>query len=893
MGGIGPRSLAARLLLVLLIPTAMVQVLAYQEVQRHDEAAASATKVSAQMLLLQRSGRLLVPLVFESTTTGGISTGESIGVDRTLVKEATGVDFLGRMHQARAELDAGLAQLAVTAPATVLPSGRTLGDEVALTQAELAAVRAAFDAREQVMADVDHVFRHLSELLLQIDAQSRTVLEQSASTSELAQIVSETEEFLRVLYFATSELTFLAQTGIMGGVEAPVVEMLAAGGALDASLTRFRELIPADRRPEFDRLLAHPSFTEVSDALPSWAASITATAEDGVALIDNPVVIQAAIAVMESSFVRLEQLQSYGITFLDAEVKMADTIRAQAERSQHNAVWAMVGSLAVILVLFALVLVSILRPLRRLVRQSRQVSEGDLAIATSRPTGPTDIRVVMRTFDEMVNTLRAYDKQVRLLAQGETHIDRALPGPLGETLRQSVSRLAAVTNQLHESEAAANAQARTDALTGLSNRVAALERLAHISIRARSDDARGAIIFLDLDGFKSVNDTQGHGEGDRILGEIGGRLRTACPDSMVARIGGDEFIVLIDEVHDQQQVVALARDLIRLVSAPCAGSNGQSFTLSASVGVSIVDDSSREPLDFIARADSAVYHAKERGRGRVEVYDERLARDIEDRADMALTMRQGLAQGQFSLRLQPIIDIASGRPIGAEALVRWNRPGVGEVGPDEFIPVAERTGVIVDLDAWVIEQAMGILREWGDHPLTSELRIAVNISGRHIVDGTLSPLIDHLCRTYGADRRLLDLEITETHLVADVARASTVVDDLRSQGIRVAIDDFGTGYSSMGYLHQLTVDILKIDRVFVAGMCDNDLDRTIVELLLRLGDSLGVKVVAEGVDSLDKLVQLELMGCPWAQGYYIAMPMMLPEATAWLSHRIEPAATLR
>jgi diguanylate cyclase (GGDEF)-like protein len=402
----------------------------------------------------------------------------------------------------------------------------------------------------------------------------------------------------------------------------------------------------------------------------------------------------------------------------------------------------------------------------------------------------------------------------------------------------------------------------------------------------------GAIIFLDLDGFKSVNDTQGHAEGDRILSELGERLRAECPSEMVARIGGDEFVILLEDAPYLEDVISLARHLIDIVSAPCIGSGGQMFTLSASAGVAIVDGH-REPLECIAQADTAVYHAKERGRGRVEVFDERLSEVLEERAEMALTMRHALAERQFSLKLQPIIDVATSMPVGAEVLLRWDRPGMTEIGPTDFIPIAERTGVIVDLETWVLEEAVGILRDWRMDPTTSRMRLAVNISGRHIVEGNLAPLLAELCSRASVDPTLLDLEITETHLVADIARAGSVVDDLRAQGVNVAIDDFGTGYSSMSYLHRLTVDTLKIDQVFVAGMCDNRLDLTIVELLLRLGDSLGMTVVAEGVDSEEKLVLLRELGCPWAQGFHIARPMSVADATRWLRQQEALAASLR
>jgi diguanylate cyclase (GGDEF)-like protein len=434
-------------------------------------------------------------------------------------------------------------------------------------------------------------------------------------------------------------------------------------------------------------------------------------------------------------------------------------------------------------------------------------------------------------------------------------------------------------------------QARTDSLTGLNNRAAALEELAVVTMQARNTDRTGAIVFLDLDGFKSVNDTQGHGEGDRVLHQIGLRLRDACPEYHVARIGGDEFIIIIPRAPSLGEVTALAGRLIGVVSEPITGSGGQMFTLSASAGVAIIDGHA-DPLAVMAHADSAVYHAKELGRGRVELFDERLAQTIEERAEMALTMRQAIAQRQFELKLQPIIDVATRRPVGAEVLLRWNRPGLGEVGPTEFIPIAERTGVIIDLETWVLEEAVEILRQWRIYPSTADMRLAVNISGRHIVDGNLAGLLDSLCTRANVDPGLLDLEITETHLVADIGGARSVVDNLRDQGFTIAIDDFGTGYSSMTYLHQLTVDTLKIDRVFVAGMIEDRLDRTIVELLLRLGDSLGLKVVAEGVDSEDKLALLRELRCPLAQGYYIARPMGVADATQWLRQHVAVADSL-
>jgi diguanylate cyclase (GGDEF)-like protein len=890
VGRFGPRSLAVRLLTVLLVPVIGLQIIAYREVQAHRSAAQSAAQVRTQVAIMQRGGQLIVPLYVEYTATDGVAQAELLGIDRAQLTSATNIDYGGLVTAAREEFDAGLDELVEVGSGTVMSSGMTLDAEAESIRQQLADVRRDYDSQTEKISDVDAVFTRMIAMIDELNARGRKVFD-SATTSALAKVGAETGELLDALGYATTELHLLAQAGISGGDRDQVLGAVEAAGALDASLGALRTLISADRRPAFDAAMADYSFVAVDASLPIWAARMLRGSDGEVQVIDNESVLSSIVNLLTASFDRLNSLQTYADTFLAEEVKIADDIQSGAEQNQTSALVVLAATVGISLVLLGLVLLSILRPLRRLTRQSQQVVDGDLALAAAKPTGPSDIRVVMRTFNQMVTTLRAYDAQVRRLALGDTQLDSTLPGRLGDTLRQSVTHLAAVTSKLHASEAAANVQARTDALTGLANRTAALEQLAVLSGQAQSSNARSAVVFLDLDGFKSVNDTQGHGEGDRILGEIGARLRAACPTELVARIGGDEFIVLIDGIGDQEEVTDLARRLIRIVSAPCIGSGGQHFEISASAGVSFVDGT-REPLDYIAQADSAVYHAKETGRGRVEVYNARLTRDMEDRANMALTMRQGLIDKQFALKLQPIIDVATKKPVGAEALLRWNRPGFGEVGPDEFIPIAERTGVILDIDAWVIEQSVGILREWQNDPLTAGLRIAINISGRHIIDGSLSPLVDRLCTEAGVDPRMIDLEITETHLVADVARASSVVDDLRRQGIKVAIDDFGTGYSSMGYLHQLTVDTLKIDRVFIAGMCDNPLDRTIVELLLRLGDSLGLKVVAEGVDSEDKLTELLAMGCPMAQGFFIARPMPVADATIWLRQQATLASLL-
>ena len=881
------------MLIVVLVPMIGLQLLAWREVRRQRDTHDSAKLVSQHADVLHYTGRLIVPMYLELAITSGIAQTEARKVDRGALYKDTGFDFLQLMKQSRANLDGALGDLDRHAGSRLLATGKTVHGEVTFMSNSLAEIRGKFVAPrkadpQEIRSKSEALIAHLDEM----NAGISTSLRDSATTDKLIALGAETDQALAALEFASDQLDHLSDSAINAQPQSSLIAMISSEGAFGASFDQLQHLIAPDRRPALESLRSSGEFKAVAASLPLYISAITLAAQDQPNAIERSSTDASLLVnVMHSTIDRLTEIEKYSDTFIQQEFARAQAVERDAERARVRALAVMIATLIISLVLLVLVMRSILRPLGRLVRQSRKVRSGDLSIEPEKPSGPTDLRVVTRAFNDMVTTLKSYESQLDRLAQGDTKLDETLPGPLGDTVRRSVSQLATVTAQLHASEAAANRQARLDALTGLANRTAALERLAIMAMQARQNEQAGAIIFLDLDGFKSVNDTQGHAEGDRILTEIADRLRDACPRDVVARIGGDEFLVLIQHADSIEAITARAMDLIGVVSAPCTGSGGQLFTLSASAGVALVDGH-RDPLDCIAQADTAVYHAKERGRGRVEVFDERLTHVIEERAEMALTMRHGLADGQFALCLQPIIDVATSHPVGAEVLLRWNRPGVGEIGPNDFIPIAERTGVIVDLESWVLEQAVGILRDWRLDATTARMRLAVNISGRHIVEGNLAPLLNELCQRANVDPSLLDLEITETHLVADIARASSVVDDLRAQGVNVAIDDFGTGYSSMSYLHRLTVDTLKIDQIFVAGMCDDRLDLTIVELLLRLGDSLGLNVVAEGVDSEQKLNLLREMGCPWAQGFYIARPMPVEDASRWLRQQEALASSL-
>lgn len=428
-------------------------------------------------------------------------------------------------------------------------------------------------------------------------------------------------------------------------------------------------------------------------------------------------------------------------------------------------------------------------------------------------------------------------------------------------------------------------QAHHDALTGLPNRFAILEALG-----ACPAGSAVAVLFLDLDGFKSVNDTQGHLAGDQLLTEVGKRLTTHVRSGdLVGRLGGDEFVIVMTNYESEADVVSFGYRLIQEVEQPF-GDGDNVFALSASVGVASfahgLHGAGLSPLDAIRCADNAVYEAKRRGRGRVEVFDAQLRASIVENAEIEIALRQAVRNDELELHLQPVLDIATGTFTSAEALVRWNRPGHGMVPPGSFIPIAERSSLIFEIGRWVMLKACETINRWSREAPQLTQKIAVNIAGSHLIDGNLLADLDAALLLTGADPTRLEFELTETQLMDDIERARVVLAEIRRRGITVAIDDFGTGYSSMAYLRQLPIDTLKIDRSFVANVTDDDFDSTVIDALVTIGHALGLSVVAEGIECEEQLVYLSGQGCDRAQGFHLARPTPIAEAESTMQRAV-------
>jgi diguanylate cyclase (GGDEF)-like protein/PAS domain S-box-containing protein len=417
-------------------------------------------------------------------------------------------------------------------------------------------------------------------------------------------------------------------------------------------------------------------------------------------------------------------------------------------------------------------------------------------------------------------------------------------------------------------------QATHDPLTGLPNRILLLDELGDALARAHRHHRSVAVLFLDLDHFKVVNDSLGHGLGDRLLVSIARRLSAALrPGDTVGRFGGDEFVLICEQIEEPADAVAVARRVEHALSRPFEVDDAEIY-VGVSVGISISEDTSRDPETLIRDADAAMYRAKEKGRARYEVFDSAMRASAVDRMDIENALRRSLDRRELRIHYQPIVELTSGRIQGVEALLRWEHPDRGLLLPGEFITIAEETGLIVPMGRWVLEQTCRQLQRWAaEHPETARLVATVNISGRQLSHPRLVPEVEAVLQDTGIDPSRLDLEITESVLMDDVEMSAATLQRLKALGVRLVVDDFGTGYSSLSYLRQFPVDAMKVDQSFVYGLGTDPGDSAIVAAIVSLAHTLGLQAVAEGVETPQQLVELRALACDYAQGFYMARPL--------------------
>ena len=475
---------------------------------------------------------------------------------------------------------------------------------------------------------------------------------------------------------------------------------------------------------------------------------------------------------------------------------------------------------------------------------------------------------------EPFGTLIVQAMAPRSFAAGDVDFLQALANVLADAIERQ-----AIEDAIRE-------RAVHDPLTGLPNRVLFVDRLEQAIARLdrRGASAMCAILFLDLDQFKLVNDSLGHHVVDELLAATAPRLKQALRASdTVARFGGDEFGVLLEDIATERDAIETAERIAAIFARPFVLSGSEHF-VTTSIGIAIARGGERAD-ELIRDADAAMYRAKDRGRARYEVFDEGMRARAIERLRVENDLRRALERGELRLEYQPVVSLKSFAIVGVEALLRWRHPQRGEISPADFIPIAEETGLIEPIGRWVLEQACRQGAEWyRARPDSAPITISVNLSAVQVNRRSLPDVVAGALRSSGLDPACLSLEITETVMVRDADGLGEVLDALKALGVRLVLDDFGTGYSSLGYLTRLPLDVLKVDRSFVDGLGSDSRDTAITETIIAMSRALSLDVVAEGVETADHVRELSRLGCGLAQGFHFSRAVPPEQITHALAH---------
>jgi diguanylate cyclase (GGDEF)-like protein len=459
---------------------------------------------------------------------------------------------------------------------------------------------------------------------------------------------------------------------------------------------------------------------------------------------------------------------------------------------------------------------------------------------------------------------------------------------------QSLANVLADAIERHAAEEEIRRQALHDPLTRLPNRVLFVDRLSHALAQSRRRRSKVGVLFLDLDHFKLINDSLGHAAGDDLLMAVAPRLKEALrPGDTVARFGGDEFGVLVEDLTDERDAVSVAEHIGAIFTRPFI-LNGVEHFVTSSIGIAIAHDGGERPDALIRDADAAMYRAKERGRGRYELFDQVMRARALERLKLENELRRALGRDELTVHYQPVVSLRTGSILSVEALLRWKHPGRGLLQPKDFILVAEESGLIEPIGRWVLEEACRRAVEWQNRrPDAPPVGMSVNLSARQVTQRDLPDLVAEVLHGTGLDPASLSLEITESALVEESEGPIEILRQLKAMGVRLVIDDFGTGYSSLAYLKRFPLDALKVDRSFVEGLGTQQESTAIVNAVVAMAGALSIGVVAEGVETPLQLAELKRLDCGQAQGHLFAGALPAADVTTLLARQYPWVDTVR
>jgi predicted signal transduction protein with EAL and GGDEF domain len=508
--------------------------------------------------------------------------------------------------------------------------------------------------------------------------------------------------------------------------------------------------------------------------------------------------------------------------------------------------------LATALSLFAVLQRLLLQPIKRLGQAVQEISHGNLAVTTV-ITGHDELGELAQSFHEMSRSLQYSRRQIEALAYH-------------------------------------------DNLTGLPNRLMFKEYLERSLAHVKRSDKPLALMFIDLDNFKHVNDTLGHEAGDALLREVARRLHISVREEdivarvdsplldMVARLGGDEFVIQLVGLRSTDDAGRVAQRVLKALTCPVKLSIGEVY-IGASIGITIAPDDGLDVETLVHHADIAMYHAKQHGKNQYCYFNQAMNVRVVQHLTMDTKLRRALDQRQLSLHYQPIVELATGQLVGFEALLRWEDPELGLVSPASFIPIAEEIGLIVPISEWVLTEACRQLMAWQGSGL-GQLSVAVNLSGVHVNRRTVCAMLAHALENSELSPQYLEIELTETSLMSVEIDAVQVLQDIKQLGVKIAIDNFGTGYSSLNYLRNFPINHLKIDRSFISDLTATNGNRAIVSAIVAMAHSLGLQVIAEGVETEIQMEVLRTLGCNYVQGYLFSRPLTPPELVPLFNQQI-------